>query len=270
MIIAEAYIHIDISERTAEQFGQLVQEIDQVAIRISEKYYPNTQFEIYIEEGSIRAKIKGYSIPLIVAVFELCANYSDLKNNIPIMYADAREFGNKFVESVSDIVGEDSSQLIYKRTISQDVNRLSRIIKKTDFILKNNLGETNKNKCNELVKDIKHDLTELLVHEENTPIVEKLISVLPHNDIPGLPKKTSDIMLPFDRQRRHVLSNDVMEEQEDIHGIQSQPFLTRKGTKSYHRLFQTSGRAELTASNGVQLYSNTTKPEQIVVQTKFT
>lgn len=214
MIVADAYINLRVESFSDAQFEEWAKEIIDVGKSLSAVHFKEVEFHYYVEEGSIKSALKG-AVLAVPVIWTTVATYPQLKEGLSEIISDAREFGDAFNGAVQNITGQDN--VIYKRAISRDINRLIRITESVDKIIDYNLDATQQEQYQEEISNIIHNLTKFSKNKVNKNIASKLINVIPKNRIPELPKNIIDLKRLVRREEEPLeMVSDIKEPLERV------------------------------------------------------
>ena len=199
MRLAETYIHVKTSE--AIRFDVLARTLEEGAVELARGIFVSgVQIEYLLEEGTLleRAKVIGKPLAVIVGVI---AGYHELRESIIDIYNDARKFSEFAIVEFHKITHTDPSDVIYKRTIPTDVNRLYRITQNVDRISGQSVSERERRAAE---KEIIRDIAGFHWSNPQDKGVQILLNNLPRRRLPEVPKDIKAILVIDERRRREA------------------------------------------------------------------
>lgn len=195
MQVGEAYVHVKFSDQIG--FDNLTRPLEDSVVGLARRIFvKDIEIEYVLEEGTLLERAKVIGKPLIVLI-GLAAGYHELRESVIDMYNDAHQFGEVAIEQFHKITGTSPSDIISKRTVPTDVNRLHRIIQNTDVF--QNLAQSNRQ---EFVNRINSDISGLRRSNPGDEGVQKVLDLLPGKKLPDLPRTVAEAVAMDERRRR--------------------------------------------------------------------
>ena len=197
MRIAQLEVYVEFRPLELAEFDRLSRELLARAVDLARETVPQaTELELTLEDGSLFHRIVVYGWLFLVPTIEVTSHYHDLRESVVDIVHDGRDFSQGAMDNFHKVTHAAPAQVIYKRTVSEDVERLHRILDNCERVARG----VPYSQMAKMRRTIVHDLAELARANPNDPEVQKIIDSLPRAIFPKLPT-TPQEAIDLDRRR---------------------------------------------------------------------
>jgi hypothetical protein len=203
MELADFYIHARFRELSRSEFENMARLSEEYIIgharAFSERHGPTheSEFIYYFDEGSLKQKAKIIG-GLVLATYVTLSHYSDFRKSVIELYDDARAFGDAAVQEFQNATGVIEEDILYRRSVSRDVNQLHRIVKNVDLLTSGHLPET---EAMEYREAIASDIVALQLAHPIDYSIQRLLEVVPRRHLPFVPRNIDDLVAIVTQRR---------------------------------------------------------------------
>lgn len=188
MQVADCYIHIKYRRLRPGEFEILSEQLYGVATSLAQTVRRGHDLYYTFEEGTLFQRIVMVG-GLLLGTAEVLSHYHDLRESVIEMVHDGETFSEYAIKKFHELTNTSSSQDIYKRTSSRDMNRLRRIVSNFDQAASGNITPTGLSHAR---SEVIHDLAGLARANPDDPEIEKILHLLPRDRIPEIPSSPAE------------------------------------------------------------------------------
>ena len=203
MELANLYVRAESQGVKRAEFEVMAKHLEEIISRLGREFLRRLRVEgeseliYYLEQGSLigSARIIGAAV---LATYVTISQYPAFRNGVIQLYEDARTMGNAAIEEFKRITRAREQEIIYRRTISRDVNRLRRIVENIDFLSSGHVPESEAVACRDAIAS---DIAGLHRAHPEDHSIERLLDLVPRRRIPPIPERMDGIMEMDERRR---------------------------------------------------------------------
>jgi hypothetical protein len=196
MLMGEVYIHAEFLERF--EFPRLASSLEHRIVRLAKEIFvEGVEIEFILEDGSLieRTKVIGKRLAIAITVV---AGYHEFRESVIYIYDDAQKFGRLVIEEFYQITETSPSNIIYKRWVPSDINRLRRIVENVD-----RSQGTRRLDRQEQIDKIVADIAALSrSNQDENESVQHILDLIRREKVPELPKSIEEIAEINEREER--------------------------------------------------------------------